>query len=85
MPQPAVPAPQAPVPDPAETAAPFPANGNTYRRGPSRPAYGAIDLGTNNCRLLIARPSEEGFTVVDAFSRVVRMGEGTGSLASVFE
>jgi exopolyphosphatase/guanosine-5'-triphosphate,3'-diphosphate pyrophosphatase len=39
-------------------------------------SYGALDLGTNNCRLLIARPSEEGFTVVDAFSRVVRLGEG---------
>lgn len=39
-------------------------------------AYGALDLGTNNCRLLIARPSADGFTVVDAFSRVVRLGEG---------
>jgi exopolyphosphatase/guanosine-5'-triphosphate,3'-diphosphate pyrophosphatase len=39
-------------------------------------AYGALDLGTNNCRLLIARPSPDGFTVVDAFSRVVRLGEG---------
>lgn len=38
-------------------------------------AYAAIDLGTNNCRLLIARPSCEGFTVIDAFSRVVRLGE----------
>lgn len=39
-------------------------------------AYAAIDLGTNNCRLLIARPSGEGFTVIDAFSRVVKLGEG---------
>ncbi|RGP41382.1 Exopolyphosphatase [Altererythrobacter insulae] len=38
-------------------------------------AYAAIDLGTNNCRLLIARPAGEGFTVIDAFSRVVRLGE----------
>lgn len=38
--------------------------------------YGALDLGTNNCRLLIARPSAEGFTIVDAYSRVVRLGEG---------
>jgi exopolyphosphatase/guanosine-5'-triphosphate,3'-diphosphate pyrophosphatase len=76
MPQPVAPAPQAPVQEPAETAAPFPANDHPWRRGPARPAYGAIDLGTNNCRLLIARPSEDGFTVVDAFSRVVRMGEG---------
>ncbi len=38
--------------------------------------FAAIDLGTNNCRLLIARPTGEGFTVVDAFSRIVRLGEG---------
>jgi exopolyphosphatase / guanosine-5'-triphosphate,3'-diphosphate pyrophosphatase len=38
--------------------------------------YGALDLGTNNCRLLIATPSHRGFTVVDAFSRIVRLGEG---------
>ncbi|HXZ46039.1 MAG TPA: Ppx/GppA phosphatase family protein [Pseudolabrys sp.] len=38
--------------------------------------YAALDLGTNNCRLLIARPSGEGFRVVDAFSRIVRLGEG---------
>lgn len=42
----------------------------------SRQSYAAIDLGTNNCRLLIARPSGENFTVIDAFSRVVRLGEG---------
>lgn len=39
-------------------------------------AYAALDLGTNNCRLLIARPSGEHFTVIDAFSRVVRLGQG---------
>ncbi|WP_066531491.1 Ppx/GppA phosphatase family protein [Erythrobacter sp. CCH5-A1] len=39
-------------------------------------AYAALDLGTNNCRLLIARPSGRDFTVIDAFSRVVRLGEG---------
>lgn len=39
--------------------------------------YAALDLGTNNCRLLIARPGADGgFTVVDAFSRIVRLGEG---------
>ncbi|WP_284126563.1 Ppx/GppA phosphatase family protein [Parerythrobacter aestuarii] len=41
-----------------------------------RQAYAALDLGTNNCRLLIARPSGENFTVIDAFSRVVKLGEG---------
>lgn len=40
------------------------------------PRYAAIDLGTNNCRLLIARPDGESFRVVDAFSRIVRLGEG---------
>jgi exopolyphosphatase/guanosine-5'-triphosphate,3'-diphosphate pyrophosphatase len=40
------------------------------------PAYAAIDLGTNNCRLLIARPSVDGFRVVDSFSRIIRLGEG---------
>lgn len=46
--------------------------------GPARRGrtYGALDLGTNNCRLLIARPSPDGFVVVDAYSRVVRLGEG---------
>ncbi|MGJ3265539.1 MAG: Ppx/GppA phosphatase family protein [Salinarimonas sp.] len=39
-------------------------------------AYAALDLGTNNCRLLIAEPSRHGFRVVDAFSRIVRLGEG---------
>ena len=44
----------------------------------------ALDLGTNNCRLLVARPAGGGFRVVDAFSRIVRLGEGlaaTGSLS----
>jgi exopolyphosphatase / guanosine-5'-triphosphate,3'-diphosphate pyrophosphatase len=49
-----------------------------------RRTYAALDLGTNNCRLLIARPSEDGFVVIDAFSRIVRLGEGlaaTGRLS----
>ena len=46
------------------------------RRDRHRYTYGAIDLGTNNCRLLIARPTDGGFTVIDAFSRIVRLGEG---------
>lgn len=40
------------------------------------PIYGALDLGTNNCRLLLARPNKYGFQVVDAFSRIIRLGEG---------
>lgn len=41
--------------------------------------YAALDLGTNNCRLLIARPEQRGFRVVDAFSKIVRLGEGVGA------
>src|SRR5690348_15397484 len=58
--------------------------GLPQRREPHRHTYGAIDLGTNNCRLLIARPTNGGFTVIDAFSRIVRLGEGlarTGELS----
>lgn len=48
------------------------------------PTYAALDLGTNNCRLLIARPTDGGFRVLDGFSRIVRLGEGlsqTGRLS----
>ncbi|MEX0590501.1 MAG: Ppx/GppA phosphatase family protein [Xanthobacteraceae bacterium] len=38
--------------------------------------YAALDLGTNNCRLLVARPTPDAFRVVDSFSRIVRLGEG---------
>jgi exopolyphosphatase / guanosine-5'-triphosphate,3'-diphosphate pyrophosphatase len=50
-----------------------------------RTAYAALDLGTNNCRLLIARAASDGFTVVDAFSRVVRLGEGLNSTGKISE
>src|SRR6201987_4985618 len=49
------------------------------------PTYAALDLGTNNCRLLVARPSGEGFRVVDAFSRIVRLGEGGSSSGRLSE
>lgn len=48
------------------------------------PCYGALDLGTNNCRLLIATPAGRSFRVVEAYSRIVRLGEGlshTGRLS----
>lgn len=38
--------------------------------------FAALDLGTNNCRLLIAAPRGRKFRIVDAFSRIVRLGEG---------
>lgn len=40
------------------------------------PVFAALDLGTNNCRLLVATPTKNGFRVIDAFSRIVRLGEG---------
>lgn len=47
--------------------------------------YAALDLGTNNCRLLIARPAQHGFRVVDAFSRIVRLGEGLAASGRLAE
>lgn len=47
-------------------------------RAVERPFYAALDLGTNNCRLLVARPTYDSFRVVDAFSRIIRLGEGLG-------
>jgi exopolyphosphatase/guanosine-5'-triphosphate,3'-diphosphate pyrophosphatase len=40
------------------------------------PVYAALDLGTNNCRLLIASPTPRGFRIIEAYSRIVRLGEG---------
>lgn len=57
---------------------------NPSPRRPRGPLYAALDLGTNNCRLLIARPHENGFRVLDGFTRIVRLGEGlsaTGRLS----
>jgi exopolyphosphatase/guanosine-5'-triphosphate,3'-diphosphate pyrophosphatase len=43
---------------------------------PPAPTFAALDLGTNNCRLLVGTPAGDGFRVVDSFSRIVRLGEG---------
>ncbi len=40
------------------------------------PSFAAVDLGTNNCRLLVGTPTRDGFRVLDSFSRIVRLGEG---------
>ncbi|PKP77470.1 MAG: Ppx/GppA phosphatase [Alphaproteobacteria bacterium HGW-Alphaproteobacteria-3] len=78
----------------AAKAAPGPARKSLQKpqnRKPSgRPAaadklYAALDLGTNNCRLLIARQSPDGFKVVDAYSRIVRLGEGLASTGALGE
>ena len=81
MPQQAVTATQAPAPDPASPLA----GAFSNRRSNGRHTYGAIDLGTNNCRLLVARPTEDGFTVIDAFSRIVRLGEGMATSGKISE
>src|SRR5580658_357634 len=56
-------------------------------RAPDRSAatYAALDLGTNNCRLLVARPTADGFRVVDAFSRIIRLGEGLAANRRISE
>jgi exopolyphosphatase/guanosine-5'-triphosphate,3'-diphosphate pyrophosphatase len=65
-----------------------PQDGRSRRRrhaDEDRLLYGAIDLGTNNCRLLVARPTRHGFRVVDAYSSVVRLGEGLASSGALSE
>ncbi len=59
-----------------EPAIPGPPDRREAQPHKQRHTYGALDLGTNNCRLLIARPNDGGFTVIDAFSRIVRLGDG---------
>ncbi len=62
-----------------------PARAPGSRTANGGPAYGAIDLGTNNCRLLVAVPDDDSFRVVDSYSRIVRLGEGlavSGGLCS---
>ena len=71
--------------DPASVGPRGPRRGRRSPYGAGRPgggldvsgaAYAALDLGTNNCRLLVARPTRDSFRVVDAFSRIIRLGEG---------
>ena len=70
---------------PSAPGAPLQATGAGRRRSSGeQPCYAALDLGTNNCRLLVATPSPRGFRVVEAYSRIVRLGEGlsqTGRLS----
>lgn len=56
--------------------APRPPSRGRDRSTGEAPCYAALDLGTNNCRLLIATPAGSGFRVVEAYSRIVRLGEG---------
>src|SRR3954451_8872847 len=50
---------------------------------PRTGVYAALDLGTNNCRLLIACPTGDGFRVVDSFSRIIRLGEGISATGCI--
>ncbi len=66
------------------------ATASERRRSPSRglprrEVVAALDLGTNNCRLLIAKPTAGGFRVVDGFSRVVRLGEQVSETGILLE
>ena len=55
------------------------ARARSAARRPGRiraPVYGAVDLGTSNCRMLMAKPAAGDFRVIGSFSRIVRLGEG---------
>ena len=54
-------------------------------RGRWAHTYAAVDLGTNNCRLLVARPDGESYRVTDSFSRIVRLGEGLAANGALNE
>jgi exopolyphosphatase/guanosine-5'-triphosphate,3'-diphosphate pyrophosphatase len=58
----------------------YPRHDGAHRATPHPgPTYAALDLGTNNCRLLVARPAGDSFRVIDAFSRIIRLGEGVST------
>jgi exopolyphosphatase/guanosine-5'-triphosphate,3'-diphosphate pyrophosphatase len=61
------------------------APGAHQRQAPDGGVYAALDLGTNNCRLLIACPAGDGFRVVDSFSRIIRLGEGISATGYISE
>jgi exopolyphosphatase/guanosine-5'-triphosphate,3'-diphosphate pyrophosphatase len=65
---------------------PHPPSGASYPSSDERrDICAALDLGTNNCRLLIARRRGDGFHVIDAFSRIVRLGEGLAATGRLSE
>ena len=77
------------APSPAAPSQPLPSANGHIATSPATvcdaPVYGALDLGTNNCRLLLARPSRRGFRVIDAFSRIIRLGEGVSQTGRLSE
>jgi exopolyphosphatase/guanosine-5'-triphosphate,3'-diphosphate pyrophosphatase len=54
-----------------------------HAQAPGTAVYAALDLGTNNCRLLIACPTGESFRVIDSFSRIIRLGEGVSATGCI--
>jgi exopolyphosphatase/guanosine-5'-triphosphate,3'-diphosphate pyrophosphatase len=62
-----------------------PGRGDDADAARGRAVYAALDLGTNNCRLLVARPTGDRFRVIDAFSRIIRLGEGLSATGRLSE
>jgi exopolyphosphatase/guanosine-5'-triphosphate,3'-diphosphate pyrophosphatase len=60
-------------------------DGLVARRSPRETVYAAIDLGTNNCRMMLAHPTDDGFQVIETFSRIVRLGEGLSATGRLSE
>jgi exopolyphosphatase/guanosine-5'-triphosphate,3'-diphosphate pyrophosphatase len=59
--------------------------GGRRRSGAETEVFAALDLGTNNCRLLVATPAAGGFRIIDAYSRIVRLGEGLSQTGELTE
>jgi len=74
---------QSPVPKGSNTATRTTNRQPGGKAGP--PIFGAIDLGTNNCRLLLAHQAKNGIHVIDGFSRIVRLGEGVSATGRLNE
>ena len=74
-------------PEPRVSPAGLAVAGNGAQAAPASGSsvYAALDLGTNNCRLLIACPTDDGFRVVDSFSRIIRLGEGVSATGCISE
>jgi exopolyphosphatase / guanosine-5'-triphosphate,3'-diphosphate pyrophosphatase len=73
----------APRGDHAPGGAAAPAVSHAQAQGTA--VYAALDLGTNNCRLLIACPTGDSFRVIDSFSRIIRLGEGVSATGCISE